>query len=64
METLLLDDTMTIINALKLTKSIVHKDPIIELTNGQDTLTLERIERVINKLTNDLCQKPFDEIQQ
>lgn len=63
METLLLDDTMTIMNALKLTKSVVHEDPIIELTNGQDTLTMERIDRVINKLTDDLCQKPFDEIK-
>jgi uncharacterized protein YlzI (FlbEa/FlbD family) len=63
METLLLDDTMTIINALKLTKAVVHEEPMIELTNGQETLTRERIDRVINKLTDDLCQKPFDEIK-
>lgn len=45
------DDTITIINALELTKKIVYTDPLVELIKNAHTLSVERIDHVIDNLT-------------
>lgn len=50
------EDTITIINALKISKQIIHEAPIIQLTENADTLSVERIDRVIDGLTDDWAE--------
>jgi len=52
MKTLTEADTMTIINALKIARQLLHDNKIVELKDSEvfESLTRERINKVINLL--------------
>ena len=49
-----IEDTITIINSIKIAKAVIHESPIIALTENADTLTLDRLNRVVDQLTSDI----------
>ena len=52
METLSEPDTMTIINALKIAKQLLHDNKIVELKDSEvfESLSRERINKILNLL--------------